>query len=187
MPSEYTRRYNTAWSRTSSGVPRSSSMGRDTSSPMARRRIPPATPSWAVAATAARTPAPFRCPIHLAITTFTPTASPMNIFTIKLITGPLLPTAAKAWLPVNRPTTATSTELNDCCSMPLAISGKANIIIGRASGPDNISIFFVRAIFYCKPSTRRIAGGAATHATAIPMMSARKSAHSALRASVKVA
>ena len=53
----------------------------------------------------------------------------------KLMTGVLLPTAAKAWLLAKRPTTATSTELNNCCKMLLAARGRVNTIIFMSNGP----------------------------------------------------
>ncbi len=65
----------------------------------------------------------------------------MNRFTSRLMIIPLLPTAARAWSESNFPTTATSTELKDCCKAPLAISGSAKIIIFLNMPPESISIF----------------------------------------------
>lgn len=56
----------------------------------------------------------FPAPIKFAITTFAPSEIPTKRLIIMLIIGPLLPTAASAWLPEKRPTTAASAELKSC-------------------------------------------------------------------------
>ena len=58
-----------------------------------------------------------------------PIVIPENNVTIKAITELLLPTAAKASLLANRPTTAVPTELKSCCKILQAASGIANINI----------------------------------------------------------
>ena len=75
--------------------------------------------------TASLTLSSLPCPIKFAIITFAPIDNPTNIFISKLITGLFPPTAAKAALPANLPTTATSAELNNCCRMLLAANGSA--------------------------------------------------------------
>ncbi len=72
--------------------------------------------------------------------TLAPTDIPTKRLIMMLITIPLLPTAASAWWLAYFPTTATSTELNDCCNTPLAMSGSANTIILRSMPPFSISI-----------------------------------------------
>ena len=86
------------------------------------------------------------CPIALAITTLAPMENPTNKLTIRLITGLLPPTAAKASLPANLPATATSAELNNCCKILLAAKGSANNIILSAREPRNMSTCFD---FFC--------------------------------------
>ena len=63
-------------------------------------------------------------------------------------------TAASAWSPANRPTTATSAELNNCCKILLNASGIENRISFPASPPFNISIsfdFFPVCSTFCCP------------------------------------
>ena len=69
-----------------------------------------------------------------------PTETPTKRLTSTLMTAPLLPTAAMAWLLSNRPTTATSAELNSCCRMVLAASGNANRTILSHRDPCSMSI-----------------------------------------------
>lgn len=65
----------------------------------------------------------------------------------------LLPTAANARLLAKRPTTAVSTELNNCCKMLLAARGRAKISNLFHSVPWVISIVFFCFIFIViKPS-----------------------------------
>ena len=82
----------------------------------------------------------FPLPMYRAITTFVPTEIPTKKLTKRLITGPLLPTAASACFPVNFPTTATSAELKSCWSILLAASGSANIRILSHKEPESISV-----------------------------------------------
>ena len=63
------------------------------------------------------------------------------------MTAPLLPTAAMAWLLSNRPTTATSAELNSCCRMVLAASGNANRTILSHRDPCSMSIWLFFWLF----------------------------------------
>ena len=61
-----------------------------------------------------------------AVSTLAPMASPVKIVIYKFTTELVLPTAAKALLLANRPTTITSVELNSCSSMVVAARGRAN-------------------------------------------------------------
>ena len=67
----------------------------------------------------------------------------MNRLTKRLIKEVVEPTAAKASLPVYRPTTMMSAALNSSCKMPEHISGSANSRILLNSGPLHISISYV--------------------------------------------
>ena len=60
----------------------------------------------------------------------------------------LLPTAANARLLAKRPTTAVSTELNNCCKMLLAARGRAKISNLFHSVPWVISIVFFLLYFH---------------------------------------
>ena len=82
-----------------------------------------------------------RCPRWLDMTTFAPIEIPIKRLMSRLMTGALLPTAAKALLLAKRPTTATSTELNNCCKRLLAARGNAKINIFIKSGPFSMSTF----------------------------------------------
>ena len=62
----------------------------------------------------------------------------------------LLPTAANARLLAKRPTTAVSTELNNCCKMLLAASGRAKSSNLFHRDPCVISIVFFFCIFIVK-------------------------------------
>ena len=74
----------------------------------------------------------------------------MSNDTIRLMMGPLLPTAASAWWLENRPTTATSVELKSCCKMLLAASGMAKTRIFFKSGPCSMSIVLDCAMCLCE-------------------------------------
>ena len=96
----------------------------------------------------------FFCPIRFASAAFGPTASPTIRFTKIPTSATQLPTAASAWSPANRPTTATSAELNNCCKILLNASGIENRISFPASPPFNISIsfdFFPVCSTFCCP------------------------------------
>ena len=54
-----------------------------------------------------------------------PTDSPRNTLMIRLISAAVEPTAARASLPVQRPTTITSAALYNSCNMLVSISGTA--------------------------------------------------------------
>lgn len=67
-------------------------------------------------------------PMALAMTTFAPSAMPMNRFKSRPMTGLFAPTAATAAVrisPVKLPTTAMSAALNSCPRMPVAATGRA--------------------------------------------------------------
>ena len=79
-------------------------------------------------------------PRSRATTTLVPTDSPTNRLIIRLISAVLEPTAARASLPANRPTTTTSAALNSSCSRLEAISGRAKSSILSASDPLHMSM-----------------------------------------------
>ncbi len=66
--------------------------------------------------------------------------SPINRLSIKKTTGNAVPTAARAVLPTNRPTTMLSTMLYSCWNKLPASSGSANNRISRAGLPLVISV-----------------------------------------------
>ena len=79
-------------------------------------------------------------------TTLAPTDKPINTLIIKLTSGPLEPTAARAVPPAQRATTIISAALYNSCSSPVAISGSAYRITPGKRGPLIISTgcFFIR-------------------------------------------
>ena len=77
-----------------------------------------------------------------AMTALPPMEIPMNRLTIRLMTGPLEPTAASAWLPTYLPTTMISAALKISCSTPVAISGRENSRIFFGREPVHISISY---------------------------------------------
>ena len=86
--------------------------------------------------------------------------SPTKRLIKREITGVLLPTAAKALLPANLPTTATSTELNNCCRTLLAARGSAKRSILGRSAPSSIFIFVEEPLIirrYTKIGTKYLA------------------------------
>ena len=89
-------------------------------------------------------------------TTLVPTERPTNRLTVRLISEVLEPTAAKASLPANRPTTTTSAALNRSCNRLEAISGRANSRILSASDPLHMSmlcfLFTIPAPLFKKPN-----------------------------------
>ena len=92
-------------------------------------------------------------PRSRAMTTLVPTDSPTKMLIIRLISAVLEPTAARASLPANWPTTTTSAALNSSCSRLDAISGREKSRILLASGPLHISIlycFFTSALSFSK-------------------------------------
>ena len=115
----------------SSGVSREASSGADKPMPTISRNTPATTATMAWVATVRRTTSSFLAPRARDMTTLLPKASPMNNVMIRLITGPLAPTAASAEELTMRPTTARSIELNDCCTMPQPITGSENLTIER--------------------------------------------------------
>ena len=120
---------------TSSGVPISVSMGLAAAIPMTISTSPLNTDTISIVLIDFRMLSASFCPMWLDIITLAPIDTPRNRLMSRLITGPLLPTAAKACLLAKCPTTATSTELNICCRTLLAASGSENIRIFMNSGP----------------------------------------------------
>ena len=120
---------------TSSGVPISVSMGLAATIPMIINMSPLNTDTISIVLIDFRMPSASFCPMWLDIITLAPIDTPRNRLMSRLITGPLLPTAAKACLLAKCPTTATSTELKICCRTLLAASGSENIRIFMNSGP----------------------------------------------------
>ena len=120
---------------TSTGVPIILCTGPATAVPNTIRKTPLSSATTAEVLTALRIFSLSFCPIWLEMTALAPIDMPTNRLISRLITGALLPTAASASLLANRPTTATSTELNSCCSTLLAANGSANKRIFMNSGP----------------------------------------------------
>ena len=90
---------------------------------------PPTTAMTMEVWTAFWTPSRSSLPMALAMTTVVPKAMPMNKPNIRLMMGPLAPTAATAAvrLPLAKlPTTATSDALNSCPNTAVAATGRAN-------------------------------------------------------------
>ena len=136
------RKYSTAMSRTSTGVPMASMSGRAMTRPMPISRRPPviaiAMTVWMASDTSSMRP----LPISVATTTFGPIDAPTRKFTKTPTFATLAPTAARASPPAKRPTTATSAELKKCCRILLAASGSANSTSFQKSPPCSISILF---------------------------------------------
>ena len=79
-------------------------------------------------------------PIASARQILTPTETPTNKQTIKLISDPVEPTAATANSPSNCPTTTMSTALKSSCRIPVSARGIAKRRIFPRRGPLVISI-----------------------------------------------
>src|SRR5699024_10052853 len=72
-----------------------------------------------------------------------PNEIPINRFVKILISADVEPTAAKAWLPLNLPTTMISTALNISCRMLVSISGKAKVTSLSIMEPLHMSISYL--------------------------------------------
>ncbi len=120
---------------TSGGEPISSSSGRAVNQPRTAAAAPQARLSpiavWTVSSTSAFFPAPVNC----ATATQAPTERPMKMLMTRLISAPVEPTAARAVLPANLPTTTMSAALYKSCRTPESISGREKRSIFPSSGP----------------------------------------------------
>ena len=88
---------------------------------------------------------------YLAARTFAPSEMPMNRFVKMLISAVVEPTAARAWLLSNRPTTMISTALNISCRMLESISGSENEISLSMIDPLHISISYLLCFNFGPP------------------------------------
>ena len=124
----------------SGGTPSHCSIGTAMTSPRTRMNSPVRIPSrndvW-MASMDSLSPRP---PMNRAMSTFEPSDSPRNKLTSSPMTGALLPIAARASVPTNRPRTKISVVLNICCKMPMNAIGIANRNSPPDSGPCSISI-----------------------------------------------
>ena len=132
--------YNSVQSKISSGTARSFSIQTAMHSPPARNRMPPTRAAMMEVETALRIPSRLPWPMYWAMTTFVPREIPMKRLIISPTSGPLLPTAAMAFSPTKRPTTAISAALKTCCRMPVTASGSENTSILSQREPFNMSI-----------------------------------------------
>ena len=134
--------YTSASPITDSGVPDTSRITLASNSPRTISPTPRSTPNarmvWSISGILSL----FFCPIRLASAALGPTDSPTIRFTKIPTNATQLPTAANALPPANRPTTATSAELNNCCKILLNARGRANKISLPDSLPCSISISF---------------------------------------------
>ena len=119
-------------------------MGRATNCPTIRRKKPLIIAIEKAECIARGILFPSPLPIRDANTTFAPVESPRKRLTSKPITGPTLPTAARASLVSNLPRTATSAALNNCCRIPVARIGSANNTIFFSKGPCSMSTSLLR-------------------------------------------
>ena len=113
-------------------------------SPSKVTMMPPSTAITIEVCTALCTLSMSLRPIALAITTFAPSAMPINRFKIKPIMGLFAPTAATATVlsPAEKlPTTAMSEALNNCSRMAVAATGRAYRGSLFQIEPWSISIF----------------------------------------------
>ena len=102
--------------------------------------IPPTKAMRMDVCTALRIPSRLACPVLRAMTTLAPMAMPPNMVTMSPMRELLLPTAAMASFPTNRPITAISAALNSCCRIPVAATGSANRMILSPREPWIMSI-----------------------------------------------
>lgn len=72
-----------------------------------------------------------------------PREMPINKLVNTLISAVVEPTAARAWLPLNLPTTTMSTALNISCKMPDSISGREKEISLSIMLPLHMSISYL--------------------------------------------
>ena len=86
---------------------------------------------------------------YLAARTFAPREMPINRFVNILISAVVDPTAASAWLPLNRPTTMISTALNISWRILDTISGRENEISLSMIDPLHMSISYLFVFNFC--------------------------------------
>ncbi len=110
--------------------------------PATARTTEHTTAAMAVVCTAPRILAMSSWPICTAITTFTPTESPTNSATNRLMMGATPPTAASALLPSHWPANMASVEFSSCCRILVMASGMENRMILPAKGPCSMSMLF---------------------------------------------
>ena len=128
IPRKYILKYNSASSSTSSGTFSTVSNGSAISSPIIATNTPPITDTTIEVCTAFCTVCLSSRPMAFAITTFAPSAMPINKFSIRPIIGLFAPTAATATVLsvcAKFPTIAISDALKSCSSIPVAAIGRA--------------------------------------------------------------
>ena len=136
----------------SDGVSMISSKGRAMHSPSTSRIAPHRSDKISAVCTACLARFSSLAPMDRAMTTLAPTARPVMMVMNRLTTELVLPTAARArsfWAE-NRPTTATSAELNSCWSILVAAMGREKKRICFHSVPCRKSLrVFVIPLMVC--------------------------------------
>ena len=103
--------YRLARSSTSGGLSMSRSSGRAMTNPNTPTRMPASMATVMAVCTPFSTACLSPAPKCFATMTLAPTLSPMNTLMIRLISDPVLPTAARDAAPAKRPTTTISAAL----------------------------------------------------------------------------
>ena len=128
---------------TLSGVPMISRAGREKKSPTNAMIMPLIRAKRMDVCTVSDISWDFPAAKKRAASTLLPRETPMNMFTNILISAVVEPTAARASLPVNLPTTIISTALNINCKILESIRGREKEISFFMMGPLHISISYL--------------------------------------------
>ena len=124
---------------------------------------PPITDTDNAVCTLLLTRSPSRAPAKRATTASAPTLSPINKLVIKLMSAPVLPTAATAASlssPANRPNTMMSAALYSNCNTAVKTNGSANSTVlpnsGRVHRSTGAFVFFSLAFILTNRFLRAI-------------------------------
>ena len=152
IPRRYILMYISAYGYTSSGTLSTDRRFPMNSSPISITRSPPTTDTMIDVCTALCMHFSSFLPMAFAITTFAPSAIPMNRLSSRPTMGLLAPTAATETVfasPVKFPTIAMSDALNNCSSIPVAATGSAYCMILFHREPFSISILAALVFDFC--------------------------------------